>query len=190
MKEKTVHVWRKSIQYFWSWEQLELKAKFCFEILQHSPTEMPVRGQSSSWHSLYILMKNLIFPRVLNRGWREECQIYSAWKVQFQLWCQTMSQSINNVHSAQSKYLSHVNGKYVQWSKRGCCHIQQLTFSDNIIYSECISYIQYCLVRKYGIFHSYFILFPFFLSLSFSLLPVLGYLLCSSFFLSFHSTVL
>lgn len=190
MKEKTVHVWRKSIQYFWSWEQLELKAKFCFEILQHSPTEMPVRGQSSSWHSLYILMKNLIFPRVLNRGWREECQIYSAWKAQFQLWCQTMGQRINNVHSAQSKYLSHVNGTFVQGSERGFCHTQQLTFSDNIIYSEHISYIQYCLVREYAIFHSYFILFPFFLSLSFSLLPVLGCHLCSSFFLSFLRGIL
>lgn len=65
---------------------------------------------------------------------------------------------------------------------------KQLAFSNNIIYSEHSSYIQYCSVRKYAIFNSFF-LFPLFLPLSFSLLSVLGYL-CSFFFLSFLRAIL
>ena len=125
---------------------------------------MPLRGQNSSWHILYIFMKKFVFPRMLNRGQKEECQIYSAQKTQFQLWCQSMGWSVNNVHSTWSKYLSHVNGRFLQWSEIAFGRVWQLTFADNIIYSGHISCIQYRSVRKYAyyaIFHSYYSLFPF-----------------------------
>lgn len=60
---------------------------------------------------------------MLNRGKKEECQIYSMQKAQFQLWCRFMVLSINNVYSALSKYLSHVNGRFVEWSEIGFGHV-------------------------------------------------------------------
>lgn len=176
MKEKTVRVWRKSIQYFWSWEQLESKAKFCFELQQRSPPEMPVRGQIHLGTRVHIHKEICFFPRMLNRGRKEECQIYSAWKAQFQPWCQSMGWGINNVHAAWSKYLCHVNARFVKWTE-----IEPLQIK--IIYSGHISCVQCHSVWKYArctIFQFYFPMFPFSFSLSFSLFPVLEPLLCPS----------